>query len=891
MDKLLLSDDNINMLSSNFSRAVHLRDDPRKTDAIRQFIKKNIIKVYKNYPPVKGAPPQTIVQNINRKVLEQSVHMFKERESSKKQHNKYQPTDMGRMRMDRDQQMNNHQIGHPGTFPRPQQTSITTEPRDNNQMGNFTESSSGGNNFASFDNNPNYQYGQFISATGEIQNGFHDKRDSTDNTGKGRGSLDQEFERRRMEYGGMMPMMNNPMMGNQMMGNQTMGNQMMNNPMMGNQMMGNQMMNNPMMGNPMMNRQQHSQDLPDFLKPQQTSVRQDRVDTSMMGNHMNNDMSMLNQQLMNQMGNNMGATMGNNDTSFDFGAFNSMSGGDGGGVGFDEGFINNPITAGINQQGNNMNNQQGNHMNQQQMNPQMGNQMGPQMGNHPGNYMNNHMGQHMNNQQGNHMGQQMSQSMGQQMGNHMNQSMGQPLNQQMGNHMNQSMSHPMNQQMGQYMNNQHMGNNMGPQMMNQNIGPNDTSKMNPNDVKSRLASMLDDRNSVSVQRGKFDPSRSVYQQGNQNFTLGGREGKIKDIANKIDNSKRRIASTFGIDEHTIKHMTADQIESYINSIVSGKKYIPDNKSNDKQHDKPVKKETRGKMDKSELLEMFKQQYAEHLKSKQQVADIEHTDIANHKGSKEQHNTRKSYNNLETPEVSDEEVIPRNVQAVSRNTYNTHTYNINCEEINEDPIYYNDYMYEFAKPINDIAAITLSRLDFNMQKIKIDKSNNKLDFMLLGDTDWTAIEFEDGDYTSVELLDAINQAFEQNDIYLNIIIQNANTIITNTDRKTFKLKNHRNSILRLFGYTKSLYENRPTFTSDNKPDISGKIDIYIANLDDATPFGTIDPSDDTQVITRDYKPKISKLEFVIFQFKHHNTNNLVDFHGDTHKFDIQIKATK
>jgi hypothetical protein len=476
----------------------------------------------------------------------------------------------------------------------------------------------------------------------------------------------------------------------------------------------------------------------------------------------------------------------------------------------------------------------------------MGNQMGQtnQMGQN--NQMNNNM---MGNQM---MGNQM---MGNQMMN--NQMMG---NQMMGNQMMN------NQMMGnQMMNNQMMGNQM--QQQQQHFSDNKISEM---DLKKKLGDMMNDRRSINVQKGTFNPMVSPHMQqnqqmmsgfNNQNFQKGGMVG-VSD--NQISSAKSSVAASYGIDLKKIQSMSSSEIDRVINkmknNVMLGAEEIANKGS-----------ENIEKSDKKKLLGLLKKAKELH-KTKNESSDEEEA------VQKPKNQVKKNVKFVDK-ELADEKPVSKSKKSK--------LISINAEEYTE-PEYFNDYMVDLPENLKNIIGIEVLDYSFPKELCFITNNNNKL--VIIIDNEEKVIELEDGQYSIDEITEGLQAAFDNEDMKINIDIDDNEHIVLSSLENEFGFKN--DSLGKVLGFTEEEYSREKVYISENKHSLVSKIYLYIDNISNNEPFGMIDlKSRKVTPLSKKFIKPISEIKEMILKFKRRPTkeDDLINFYNKPHKMTFKFES--
>lgn len=130
---------------------------------------------------------------------------------------------------------------------------------------------------------------------------------------------------------------------------------------------------------------------------------------------------------------------------------------------------------------------------------------------------------------------------------------------------------------------------------------------------------------------------------------------------------------------------------------------------------------------------------------------------------------------------------------------------------------------------------------NIQKIYIDdiifecptticKRFNTLSFKYDDDNEYTTFEFDDGDYEVSELISMLNSVFEVQKTDITFNVTNEGNVIIKSERN-FGMKYYNDSILKILGFEKEIYEHTNVYNSENiiNIDLNKIFDFYIQEV--------------------------------------------------------------
>ena len=152
--------------------------------------------------------------------------------------------------------------------------------------------------------------------------------------------------------------------------------------------------------------------------------------------------------------------------------------------------------------------------------------------------------------------------------------------------------------------------------------------------------------------------------------------------------------------------------------------------------------------------------------------------------------------------------------------------------------------------------------------------------------------EPGKYSINEIIEGLQNVFNQYEIKINIDIDNNEHIILSSLETEFSFKNDKNSLLIMLGFTKDHYEDERVYKSENKHSLVSKIYLYIDNISNNEPFGIIDLQNKkhTSIIKRFNQP-ISVIREMILKFKRRQTkdDDLIDFDNKPHQITFKFES--
>jgi hypothetical protein len=386
---------------------------------------------------------------------------------------------------------------------------------------------------------------------------------------------------------------------------------------------------------------------------------------------------------------------------------------------------------------------------------------------------------------------------------------------------------------------------------------------------------MNDRRSINVQKGAFNPMVSPHMQNmqasgnvnqmlqnqqmisginNQNFHKGGTAG-LSDI--QINNTKSSVAASFGIDLKKIQSMSSKDIDKIINkmknNVMVGAEEIAHKGS-----------ENIEKSDKKKLLSLLKK--AKELQKPTKYESSEEEE----KYFKPKKTTKKSVKFVDLEEPKSKLI------------------SINAEEYTE-PEYFNDYMVDLPKNLKNIIGIEVLDYSFPKELCYINKDNNKL--IIIVNNEEKVIELEDGQYSINEITNGLQAAFDNEEMNISIDIDDNEHIVLSSMENEFSFKN--DSLGNVLGFVEEEYSREKVYISENKHSLVSKIYLYIENISNNEPFGMIDlKSRKITPLCKKFNNPISEITEMILKFKRRITkeDDLIDFYNKPHKMTFKFESS-
>jgi len=238
--------------------------------------------------------------------------------------------------------------------------------------------------------------------------------------------------------------------------------------------------------------------------------------------------------------------------------------------------------------------------------------------------------------------------------------------------------------------------------------------------------------------------------------------------------------------------------------------------------------------------------------------------------------------------------------------------LNPEIYNTKKEHYNDYIVKFEHPkvnLDEINILDIKLLNAKMPIIyknnAINKTNNNLILTCENKRYVTELDTEDdySEFTIEDLVYGLNTDLENNRSTIKIKIkENGHIIIKNDNKINFEIHNNDsdNSVVKLFGFTKSDYKNSYKYESEESHSFMARqYYMYLSNVNNKKPFAVINENGKCEQI---YSKCNTNACFIIVQFSYvdysqnndddeldpeNDPENLCTFNGLSHNVDVEI----
>jgi len=248
---------------------------------------------------------------------------------------------------------------------------------------------------------------------------------------------------------------------------------------------------------------------------------------------------------------------------------------------------------------------------------------------------------------------------------------------------------------------------------------------------------------------------------------------------------------------------------------------------------------------------------------------------------------------ENKESSEEEQTSKTkskAKSMQKTSYRTIV--VESDKIEDDPNNWNDYLVDFndeiGGDINNITEIKITDLNIQVSP-EINESCNSL--RILYNDNEEELEFGFGKYNIKEVIDQINDSFEELGFGIISKLKNGKVIFEHSDGDEFSLICGKNSVYKHLGFIGDDYSGKSKYVAEiNHAFNDAPIYLYIKNISQDKPFAVIN-LDGSFEQKNGININISKLNCMILQFKTSITTDdkLVNFAGVPHKLSFSFKV--
>jgi len=215
---------------------------------------------------------------------------------------------------------------------------------------------------------------------------------------------------------------------------------------------------------------------------------------------------------------------------------------------------------------------------------------------------------------------------------------------------------------------------------------------------------------------------------------------------------------------------------------------------------------------------------------------------------------------------------------------TKTFNISSEKLVGDNQIY-DYMIsfndDFKEQVSNVVEIKLKKIQIPINPKITSKCN---EFIINYSDDILEFELADGTYSLDQIVKAFNSHEQMDRNNIKLSVKYNNIIVEQLDGNEFELDCSKNSLSKLFGFTKKKYNGKSKYISD-KPHcfIIKPIYLYFKNISKEEPFAVINPDNTFTQKLKPFSNPVGKLSCLIIQFKTDETpdEKFVNFTNSQH----------
>jgi hypothetical protein len=253
----------------------------------------------------------------------------------------------------------------------------------------------------------------------------------------------------------------------------------------------------------------------------------------------------------------------------------------------------------------------------------------------------------------------------------------------------------------------------------------------------------------------------------------------------------------------------------------------------------------------------------------------------------------NYMNDSESELEDESNEESSENYENRNIQNMETSKIKISIDSGDytePDFFNDYVYDFEKEINNPILLEIKEGEFPMLKPIINDDNNNLVVSKNGKGFHCKLDMEDDDYSIGNLVTGINGILEKMDIQISE--DKENHIIFSSNSGKFILDFKENSIGFFLGFEEEMYEGKKKYRSENKHIfLERNYFMFIKEFSD-NPICRISAEGNVKQLTKNFKKETKKIKQLTIQYRYGKTreSELVEFYDSPHKLKFTITHT-
>ena len=429
----------------------------------------------------------------------------------------------------------------------------------------------------------------------------------------------------------------------------------------------------------------------------------------------------------------------------------------------------------------------------------------------------------------------------------------------------------------------------------------------------------------------------------------GKNGTNKNLENKVNQMRNHIATNIGLDPQALLHMSSEDIEAHIKKQAKKpnktNKYESEsvessesdnNNSEDEKEDKKarllkmlidmkknnsnktkglkkavdkIKKKNKNKKDSStDSSESSEEQSDESVDEKSTTKSTNKSSNKTDKTDKtdktkknvkfaekiEEHQSDKSDDSTDSDIKKSSKTKKINItkkQSAAKIKKEKCSIKISPDESSDgkdlDSKYYSDFMidlkHKFDRNYTNLSNISLKIKKLESIQPEITESCNKLNIIIGNET--KKIELDNGFYSLDDLVEGISENLED----VNIVCKRdkkGRVIIENTESDDFIIDCSEDSFGKYLGFVEDRYENSSKYVSEESSMLlNDSIYIYFPNIIPNKPFCKIDSEKNIKLLYP--KQTIEEIDCLIIQIKNSETEEEIDFHNFTNKFEFEL----
>ncbi len=195
-------------------------------------------------------------------------------------------------------------------------------------------------------------------------------------------------------------------------------------------------------------------------------------------------------------------------------------------------------------------------------------------------------------------------------------------------------------------------------------------------------------------------------------------------------------------------------------------------------------------------------------------------------------------------------------------------------------------------IKNVTSLSITGSKFPKYNKNINDNMNTFSIKTnLDDEEFDTFVLENGTYTVINVIKKLQEIFDAKEKDIKIF-QNARNHIEIRSKEVFELKFYEDSILKLLGFTKELYEGANTYTSEQRPNMNmfKTVDVYVSinSKLDNEPFMVVDLSDHANnryPVTKKFKKQ--NIESIGVILTPHNSRDIIYKFTEPYKLKFEL----